>query len=50
VFKLSGPIEKGWRRIRGFRRLAEVIEGINFVDGVRENAQPSDNQISRMAA
>jgi transposase-like protein len=50
VFKLSGPIEKGWRRIRGFKRLAEVIEGINFVDGLRVNTQPSENQISRMAA
>ncbi len=34
VFKLGQSAEKGWRKLRGFRQLAQVIEGIKFVDGV----------------
>ena len=26
--------EKSWRRLRGFRQLGRVIEGINFNDGI----------------
>lgn len=35
VFKLSLSAQKRWRRLRGFRHLAEVIEGVQFVDGVK---------------
>jgi putative transposase len=34
VFKLVQEAEKGWRRLRGWRRLALVREGRRFVDGV----------------
>lgn len=34
VFKLGLAAEKRWRRIRGFERLAKVIEGVKFTDGV----------------
>jgi hypothetical protein len=27
--------QKRWLRIRGFKRLAEVIEGAKFKDGIR---------------
>lgn len=37
VFKLCGSAEKRWRAIHGFKRLAEVIEGVRFIDGVRED-------------
>ncbi len=36
VFKLGLSAEKGWRKLRGFRRLADVINGIKFIDGVDE--------------
>lgn len=36
VFKLCGSAEKRWRRIHGFKRLGEVVEGIKFIDGIRE--------------
>ena len=36
VFKLGSSAEKGWRRLRGFRRLAEVINGVKFIDGIDE--------------
>lgn len=36
IFKLSSSAEKRWRRLRGYERLAEVIEGVKFVDGERQ--------------
>ena len=42
VFKLAREAEKRWRRLRGSIRLAQVLDGVNFVDGVhpdeRQNA------------
>lgn len=34
MFKLGRCAEKTWRRLRGFRQLAQVIEGIQFTDGL----------------
>ena len=36
VFKLGLSAEKGWRKLRGFRQLADVINGVKFIDGVDE--------------
>jgi putative transposase len=36
VFKLGQSAEKRWKKLRGFRRLADVIEGVRFVDGIDE--------------
>ncbi len=33
VFKLTQSAEKRWRRLRGFHHLAEVVGGVQFVDG-----------------
>jgi transposase-like protein len=35
VFKLVQSAQKHWRKIRGFKRLEELIEGIQFQDGIR---------------
>ncbi len=35
AFKLMKTAEANWRRLRGFKRLADVIEGKPFKDGVR---------------
>jgi len=37
VFKLCRSAEKTWRRLRGYQLLADVIRGVKFVDGVRED-------------
>ena len=37
VFKLCQTASKGWRRLRGYKLLGEVIRGVKFVDGVRED-------------
>jgi putative transposase len=35
VFKLVQSAQKHWRKIRGFKRLGELIEGVQFQDGIR---------------
>lgn len=35
VFKLVQSAQKRWHRIRGFKSLGEVIEGVQFQDGIR---------------
>jgi hypothetical protein len=39
VFMLVKSAERHWRKLNGIPRLAEVIEGISFKDGVREDAE-----------
>jgi hypothetical protein len=36
VYKLGLIAEKGWRKLRGFRRLDYVINGIKFIDEIDE--------------
>ena len=36
VFKLVQSAEKRWQRLRGFELLADVIDGVNFVNGVKQ--------------
>lgn len=44
LYKLAMEAQRGWRRIRGFKQIADVISGVNFIDGIDER------QISREAA
>lgn len=39
VFKLASSAQKRWRKLNRPERLAEIIEGINFVDGVGEEKE-----------
>jgi transposase-like protein len=48
VFKLVQSAQKRWLRIRGFKRLAEVIEGVKFQDGIA--IANSDRSTSKNAA
>ena len=36
VHQLAMSAQKRWRRLRGFRHLAEVIADVRFVDGVND--------------
>ena len=36
VYKLGMSAEKGWRKLRGFKRLADIINGVKFIDGIDE--------------
>ncbi len=46
VYKLAMSAERSFRRLDGFQRLAEVIVGIKFKDGVRE----ASNKLEQTAA
>jgi len=46
VYRLGLCAQRRWRRLRGFKYLADVIEGVKFIDNVRANAQ----QNNRVAA
>lgn len=37
VFKLCRSAETRWRRLRGYRRLGEVIENVKFINGIRQD-------------
>ena len=44
LFKLGQSAEHRWRRLRGFRKLGQVIEGVKFKDGVE--VTKLDNQVA----
>jgi putative transposase len=50
VFQLALTAEKGWRRIRGFNRLPEVIEGIRFQDGMAVIMEPEKTEETQQMA
>jgi len=39
VFKLTESAEQRWRKLKGAARLAQVIDGVRFKDGLQEEAQ-----------
>lgn len=44
VFKLAQSAEKRWKKIRGFKLLADVIDGVKFVDGEKQETKELDNE------
>ena len=38
AFKLIETAQKKWQRLRGYQLLADVIMGVKFVNGIKENA------------
>ena len=36
VHQLAMSAQKGWRRLRGFRQLADVVANVRFIDGIDE--------------
>jgi len=42
VYKLGMSAEKRWRKLRGFRHLAEVIRGVQFTNGVKVESEKSE--------
>ena len=49
VFKLVESAQKRWLRIRGFKHLADVIEGVPFNDGYRMDDNPDMTQMQDAA-
>ncbi|MBF0586922.1 hypothetical protein INT02_08415 [Prosthecochloris sp. N2] len=36
VFKLAERAQKRWRRLRGYKLIPKVINGVKFIDGTEE--------------
>ena len=49
VFKLAQSAENRWNKLRGFKLLADVIEGVKFVDGEKQEVENRDSE-DRMSA
>jgi transposase-like protein len=49
IFKLACEAEKRWKRLYGYKRLAEVINLVKFIDGISEH-EPNKNNSSSEAA
>jgi transposase-like protein len=45
VYKLSRCAEASWRKLRGFKRLGQVIQGVKFINGIAGEEQ-SENQLA----
>ncbi len=39
MFKLGQCAEKSWRKLRGFVHLADVIDGVDFINGIKPSTQ-----------
>lgn len=50
VFQLALTAEKSWRKIRGFKRLPDVINGIRFQDGMAVIAESDDGEENQQIA
>jgi putative transposase len=46
MFKLAITAQASFRRLRGFRWLADVINGVSFVDGIKQHDQDQQRQIA----
>jgi len=44
VFKLAQSAEKHWRKLRGFKLLADVIDGVIFIDGEKQETENLDSE------
>jgi len=42
VFQLALQAQKSWRKLRGFKRLTAVVQGVQFRDGISANDGPED--------
>lgn len=49
VFKLCDNAEKHWRRLKGFNYLADVIRGITFENGIRQEVKNEPENVEAAA-
>ena len=38
AFKLMESAQKRWRRLRGYKMLADVIVGVKFINGIKQKS------------
>jgi len=44
VFKLAQSAENRWRKLRGFKLLADVIDGVKFINGEKQEIENLDSE------
>jgi len=44
VYKLGMSAQTRWRKLKGFNRLADVIRGVKFQDGVQLDAEQNTEE------
>jgi len=44
VFKLAQSAENRWRKLRGFKLLADVIDGVKFINGEKQETENLDSE------
>ncbi len=49
VFKLTQSAENRWRKLRGFKLLADVIDGVKFINGEKQETDNTDNEDRKSA-
>ena len=47
IFKMGECAERNWRKLRGFKHLAKVIDGVRFRDGIEQSKTDKDAASSR---
>ena len=52
VFKLIQSAENRWKRVKGFKHISDLIEGVNFKDGVKfdKEIKPTENNLVQSSA
>ncbi len=50
VFQLALTAEKSWRKLRGFNRLPDVVQGIQFRDGIAVGDQLDETEEQQKVA
>ena len=50
VFQLALTAQQRWRKLRGFKLLPAVVQGVRFVDGLRIADQPSEAEQGQQIA
>ena len=44
AFKLIETAQKKWKRLRGYKHLADVISGVEFINGHQKKIQTIDQE------
>lgn len=50
VYRLGMCAEKRWKRLRGFKRLGELVAGVKFVDGLRSQLRIKQQRSAQQVA
>ncbi len=50
TFKLIEVAQNKWRRLKGYKLLADVLQGVNFKDGIKQQKEETKQNVQSMDA